>query len=212
MLTAIPATYQGVTFRSRLEASWAAHFDKHGLPWVYELEGFQLSDENWYLPDFWLPTARAWAEVKGDHLQRMDKVERFAADLWKESGAKDTYNPRSPMVVLFEVPHYVPEGGRSGGGHWARTSPLGVMGPGKRYSVAFAKCHACGQGTIVALWQEFCRNCGHVCDEVNLECRSRHEWSKFQESVYSYWHDSYCKPKWFQFLRPSRHIDVECST
>lgn len=44
---AIPTTYGGVNFRSRLEARWAAFFDLAGWPWDYEpvdLEG--------YIPDF----------------------------------------------------------------------------------------------------------------------------------------------------------------
>jgi hypothetical protein len=37
------------------------------MPW-----DFALSDGTHYLPDFYLPTARAWAEIKGDHDQRIE--------------------------------------------------------------------------------------------------------------------------------------------
>lgn len=50
----IPTTYQGVQFRSRTEARWAAFFDAIKLPWQYEPEGFER-DGMRYLPDFWLP-------------------------------------------------------------------------------------------------------------------------------------------------------------
>lgn len=51
------------------------------------------------------------------------------------------------------------------GKHWDDTVPpppdlIGVMGPGKRYSVAMVICPACKQGTVVALWQRVCRACG----------------------------------------------------
>jgi hypothetical protein len=86
MMRAIPVTYRGTKFRSRLEASWAAHFDTRHMPRRYEPEAFTLNDGTNYLPDFYLPTARAWAEVKGDHNEWVEKVERFAAELWQDRG------------------------------------------------------------------------------------------------------------------------------
>lgn len=50
----IPTTYQGVQFRSRLEARWAVVFDQLDVTWYYEYEGYQTST-GYYLPDFWLP-------------------------------------------------------------------------------------------------------------------------------------------------------------
>ena len=46
---AIPTLYNGVQFRSRLEARWAAFFDLMQWPWEYE--PFDLSG---YIPDFYL--------------------------------------------------------------------------------------------------------------------------------------------------------------
>ena len=46
-ITAIPTTYRGIEFRSRLEAKWAAMFD--GLEWQWEYEPIDL---NGYIPDF----------------------------------------------------------------------------------------------------------------------------------------------------------------
>jgi len=157
-MKAIPTLYRGTAFRSRLEASWAAHFDKRRLPWRYEPEAFTLSNGDNYLPDFYLPTARAWAEIKGDHGERVDKVEQFAADLWAESGAKETYDPNAPMVVMFTAPSPRPDPED----FWTGLTPLGVSGPGRGYSANFAHCRECGATTIVALWQTNCRNCGHV--------------------------------------------------
>lgn len=62
-MKAIPTLYRGVTFRSRLEARWAVLFDAVGAPWVYEREAFALPSGN-YLPDFYLPDAKRWVEIK----------------------------------------------------------------------------------------------------------------------------------------------------
>ncbi len=53
-IKAIPTEYNGVKFRSRLEARWAVFFDKLGIKWLYEAEGYQTPYGN-YVPDFWLP-------------------------------------------------------------------------------------------------------------------------------------------------------------
>lgn len=151
----IPTRYRGVTFRSRLEASYAKHFDDRQLPWMYEPEGFELSDGTRYLPDFWLPTVRAWGEVKGPHGERLDKLERFSADLWAESGATDAYDIRSPMVLKFNPPKppddLFP--------WWTVSGPINVIGNGAG-STVFTYCPECDKSTIIALWQPWCRNCG----------------------------------------------------
>jgi hypothetical protein len=167
-MRAIPMTYKGTTFRSRLEASWAAHFDQRGMPWDYEPEGFVLSDGTRYLPDFYVPTARAWAEIKGDHDQRIEKVERFAAELWQDSGIEDqgrheVWDAEAPMVVLLRCPREDPGWPD---GIWHNISPFGIRGPGKGYSVTWARCNECGASTMIALWQKNCRNCGHIYDDA----------------------------------------------
>jgi hypothetical protein len=63
-LQPIPTTFRGYRFRSRLEARWAVAFDAIGLRWDYEPEGFKLRDGTCYLPDFWFPQTKCWAEVK----------------------------------------------------------------------------------------------------------------------------------------------------
>lgn len=51
-MKAIETKYRGYRFRSRLEARWAVFFDKAGIKWEYEVEGFDLGALGWYLPDF----------------------------------------------------------------------------------------------------------------------------------------------------------------
>lgn len=66
MIKAIETVYKGYRFRSRLEARWAVFFDALGWEWEYEKEGFDI-DGVWYLPDFWLPDANTFVEVKPDY-------------------------------------------------------------------------------------------------------------------------------------------------
>lgn len=60
-----PTTYNGIRFRSRLEADFARWFDENGMLWSYEAEGYRLANGLSYLPDFFLPAQRAWFECKG---------------------------------------------------------------------------------------------------------------------------------------------------
>jgi hypothetical protein len=160
----IPTIYAGISFRSRLEASYAATFDSIGLRWQYEPEGYVLSDGTWYLPDFYLSSARAWLEVKGDHEERISKVERFAADLWESAGQPDYDSPDAPMVILAGSPVPVTKGYDH-----SHYSPhfVGVRGPGKGCSVGLARCPHCHQRTFIALWPRLCRACGHVHEDGN---------------------------------------------
>lgn len=59
----LPTVYNGVRFRSRTEARWAVYFDLERIAWEYEPEGYQLG-AICYLPDFYLPQVRMFAEVK----------------------------------------------------------------------------------------------------------------------------------------------------
>jgi hypothetical protein len=38
----IPTRYNGITFRSRLEARWAVFWDVLGVRYFYEYEGYEL--------------------------------------------------------------------------------------------------------------------------------------------------------------------------
>lgn len=65
-IKALPSWYNGIQFRSRLEARWAYYFDLLGLQWSYEPEAYSLPSGN-YLPDFLITTEHAqkvFAEVK----------------------------------------------------------------------------------------------------------------------------------------------------
>jgi hypothetical protein len=63
-ITPIETEYKGYKFRSRLEARWAVFFDRCSIKYIYEPEGFELSNGERYLPDFYLPDQDAYFEVK----------------------------------------------------------------------------------------------------------------------------------------------------
>jgi len=71
---ALPTTYYGTTFRSALEASWAATLDSLAITWEYEPRTFTLPNGSRYLPDFHLPEIGVWMEVKGDGVPRVEKA------------------------------------------------------------------------------------------------------------------------------------------
>lgn len=77
-MKSIPTMYNGVSFRSRLEARYACSFDSIGLEWAYEVEGLQLVSGERYLPDFWLPKLNAFIEVKGPLKDRLHLVHAAA--------------------------------------------------------------------------------------------------------------------------------------
>ncbi len=69
-IKAVITRYKTIRFRSRLEARWAVFFDVLGIEWLYESRSVDLG---WclYIPDFWLPQYRLYAEVKpGDFTPR----------------------------------------------------------------------------------------------------------------------------------------------
>ena len=88
-IRAIPTYYKGINFRSRLEARWAVIFDRLGIDWHYETEGYDIQIEQGlsirYLPDFVLTGGSIrcpdplFVEVKGN-MQPDDalKIEAFA--------------------------------------------------------------------------------------------------------------------------------------
>jgi len=72
-IKAIETRYKGYRFRSRLEARWAVFFERLGIEWEYEPQGFEREgldgDTIRYLPDFRIKfpySCSYYVEVKGD--------------------------------------------------------------------------------------------------------------------------------------------------
>ena len=67
-MKAIETRYDGKRFRSRIEARWAVFFNRMGIEYDYEPEGFELAENCRYLPDFLLKDPEGgnlWVEIKG---------------------------------------------------------------------------------------------------------------------------------------------------
>ncbi|MGW2089624.1 hypothetical protein [Streptomyces sp. NPDC001880] len=78
---ALPTWYAETTFRSALEASWAATLDTLNIRWEYEPETVTLPSGARYIPDFRLPDIGAWLEVKGTGVPRVEKAIEFGESL-----------------------------------------------------------------------------------------------------------------------------------
>jgi len=63
-MKALETDYNGIKFRSRLEARWAVLFDALYLEYNYEPECFVLSDGSKYTPDFFIPKYNLYIEIK----------------------------------------------------------------------------------------------------------------------------------------------------
>jgi hypothetical protein len=105
---AINTQYAGRLFRSRLEARWAVFYNALGIPWMYEPEGFLLSDgadSVAYLPDFYLPTLNCFIEIKPQEPSSTEQHK--AAVLAQETGTR--------VFIFFGMPgHHVFDGYPSG--------------------------------------------------------------------------------------------------
>jgi hypothetical protein len=143
----IPTTYAGTNFRSRLEASWAGTLDRYGIRWDYEPHMYQLSNSRQYLPDFSLPDLSTFIEVKGPHMQRLDKARELAERMAPEA-----------LVLIGYPPQYRHLTEWSGALLMQWASPLDVM-------TAFTVCTQCRAYQWCApRYSMDCRACGRPLD------------------------------------------------
>ncbi|WP_370308002.1 hypothetical protein [Sinimarinibacterium flocculans] len=81
MIRAKETRYAGYRFRSRLEARWAVFFEHLRLAWEYEAEGFKISEQHSYLPDFLLRDdgkfPDIWVEVKPQVAMKPKERKRY---------------------------------------------------------------------------------------------------------------------------------------
>jgi hypothetical protein len=110
-IQAIPTSYAGCLFRSRIEARWAVFFDHLGIAWEYEPQGYLVGpndDRQPYLPDFYLPNAvpgGIWVEVKGV-LSAADQRKIFYAS--HPVYGLPAKSQRTRVLLLGDVPRVEP--------------------------------------------------------------------------------------------------------
>lgn len=90
-MKAIETEYNGILFRSRLEARWAILFDALSLNWVYEPECYLLSNNQKYTPDFYIKRFDLFIEIKPsfdwlDNKYHFDRYKLFEKKLLVLSG------------------------------------------------------------------------------------------------------------------------------
>jgi hypothetical protein len=135
-MQAIKTRYKGILFRSKLEAEWAKFFDSLLMPWAYEPEGFVFDDGTKYLPDFWLPDAKQWFEVKGV----LDEVDKHKIEkLGTESQHDVIVGYSNGRVNMFDV-------------GWESTA----------WDIPFLnQCPVCQKKCFITPWGSYhCRCCG----------------------------------------------------
>lgn len=120
---ALETTFNGVRYRSRLEARWALFLKELDINFHYEFEGYRLPDGTCYLPDFYLPTQDIFLEIKPSN---PNKEERNKASGLAEISGRMVYIFYGPIecpdssifhessIALF------PNGGEDYGYYWCQ--------------------------------------------------------------------------------------------
>lgn len=108
----IPTKAFGITFRSRLEARWATYLHELRIEFFYEYEGFDLGGEyGYYLPDFWLPQVRMWAEVKPSEFSLLE-IDKCGLLQLQTGRPCLTLDGHPGFRSYYESPHLTGEGMR----------------------------------------------------------------------------------------------------
>lgn len=178
-IKAIPTTYKGIEFRSRLEAKWAAFFDLCGWRWEYEPCEF----DGW-IPDFQLllPHGKPFVEVKP-----VSDVRDWKA-VWK---SEIKIVPGNGVILLGTGPLNDSQFDAWWQGFWSLgpfvtndTHPESQFGNVWWTWALFGRCSRCRKTTIVRQQSdgfEPCFNCGltHCSNNGGVEPNSPSvQWSK----------------------------------
>jgi len=151
----IPTLYNGIEFRSRLEARWALFMDLIGVKWAYEPEGYQIGGDK-YLPDFFLYRQNCFYEIKPawPTNQEAKKCESLAM----ATGRK---------VFLQHGPLLVPTGDVNEGAlaYWRCDDGM----PGSDITYLWAECKKCGYCELQFEGRSARNSCRHYGPESNKE-------------------------------------------
>lgn len=151
----IPTVYNGIQFRSKLEASTAKLMDDIGLEWQFEVEGYDLGNGIWYLPDFYVPQNRLFIEVKGILDPKSEEKVTALAGACAGSGIR--------VMLLFN------------------TRPRRIAGLQRLYvagslvnadgiipdSIVLARCPSCQQASWKIVRSATCPLCGRQADSAH---------------------------------------------
>lgn len=80
-ISVIPTLFDGILFRSRLEARWACFYKTLGIKYSYEHEGYKGNNGIMYLPDFYIQHLDCFIEIKGQYPNNKEfEKARFLSD------------------------------------------------------------------------------------------------------------------------------------
>lgn len=146
MIKPIETIYAGYRFRSRLEARWAVFFNWLKIRYVYEPEGYELSDGTRYLPDFYLPDQDTFFEVKGVLTDKdKEKINQFVKDSGKA------------VVIGFDGMRFAVNDSLWGENGWEDDSHLFAS----QSESVLVRCKKCGKPYFMDTIGSFaCRCCG----------------------------------------------------
>ncbi|MGW1364947.1 hypothetical protein ACWCQP_47070 [Streptomyces chartreusis] len=165
-IDAVPTRYGDTTFRSRLEADWAATLDSNGIIWQYEPETITLDSGTLYIPDFWLPELGTWIEVKGPGVPRAEKTKELAQNRACHCPATCTCQWPGGEFVLIGRPalasDWTEPGHRPRGGYANWETPFGP-------STYFVQCPACARAQWTTLRRPWrCRACRALLEKERV--------------------------------------------
>jgi hypothetical protein len=98
MIDAKPCLHNGYIMRSKCERAWARHLDSLRIDYLYEPEVWS-TDAGAYLPDFFVPAADCFLEIKGSNPTGIEI--RKAEGLMKASGKLVVFGVGAPQCTQF---------------------------------------------------------------------------------------------------------------
>lgn len=161
-MKAIPTCFDGIDFRSRLEAKWAAFFQRIG--WSYTYEPF---DADGYIPDFVIHGESPLlveikpAVVRADYRAPIQKIEPALENHWNHDIVILGVDP-FPKCLDNSWDDWFPPSGLLGEGMFADEGSEWYQ-PGWDFATGhWCECRKCGQASMFHSYQSYaCRPCGH---------------------------------------------------
>jgi hypothetical protein len=213
----IETVYRGNRFRSRLEARWAVFLDAAGIKWQYEPEGYAANGRR-YLPDFWLPELKMFAETK-PHTEACEEARETVKALANGSGYRclliagpPNVEEPPPMALVFpdqpetssDITHFRRRR-REPPGSSSDATPLRRR---NRYATSWRQCRYCDQvhiddsqcsctGPIKILDQPYVRSTGP---------RVAHAMAEAQRARFEHGEDG--RPRRYVADKPTSQLNV----
>lgn len=166
-IQAIETVYKGYRFRSRSEARWAVFFDTLGIKYIYEPEGYVFDDGTHYLPDFYLPNAKMFFEVKGLELTKEDESKINKLITYSGKNVAVGYSDMSFQATSI----YEDQKG----------NPICDMDPkGDSWLI---QCYSCNEYQFIgSIGSWACRGCGYYDGDSGFVCFCSGDWPDTSDS------------------------------